>query len=159
MARRIKKINGYRSKFENSIGTQISEHKIDPKKIYETTVIDYIRPETHHTYTVDFALPNGILIEAKGRWVLEDRKKHLLIKEMYPALDIRFVFSNPLNNLRKGSTTTYADWCDKHGFLYAHRWVTAAWLEETLPTESRDVLQQFKNHKSSSRKAGTRGRK
>ena len=31
------------------------------------------------TYTIDFTLPNGILVETKGRWVAEDRKKHLLM--------------------------------------------------------------------------------
>ena len=129
MARRIKKINGYRSKFENSIGTQILEHKIDPKKIYETTVIDYIKPETHHTYPVDFALPNGILIEAKGRWVLEDRKKHMLIREQHPELDIRFVFMNPNGKIRKGSKTTYADYCDKHGILWAAKTIPEEWLK------------------------------
>ena len=130
MARRIKKINGYRSKFENSIGTQILEHKIDPKKIYETTVIDYIKPETHHTYTVDFALPNGILIEAKGRWVLEDRKKHMLIREQHPELDIRFVFSNSKAKLYKGAKSRYCEWCDKHEFKWEHRIIPEAWLKE-----------------------------
>ena len=148
---------GFRSGLEMKVAEQLKELGIDAQ--YEAIRIPYKVPAVVRNYTPDYVLPNGIVIETKGRFTLEDRKKHLLIKEMYPALDIRFVFSNPLNNLRKGSTTTYADWCDKHGFLYAHRWVVAAWLEETLPTESRDVLQQFKNHKSSSRKAGTRGRK
>ena len=129
MARRIKKINGYRSKFENSIGTQLSEHKINPKKIYETTVIDYVKPKTYHTYTVDFALPNGILIEAKGRWVLEDRKKHMLIRDQHPELDIRFVFMNSKGKIRKGSKTTYADFCDKHGILWADKVIPSEWLK------------------------------
>jgi hypothetical protein len=129
MARRIKKINGYRSKFENSIGTQLSEHKINPKKIYETTVIDYVKPKTHHTYTVDFALPNGILIEAKGRWVLEDRKKHMLIRDQHPELDIRFVFMNSKGKIRKGSKTTYADFCNKHGILWADKVIPNEWLK------------------------------
>jgi hypothetical protein len=129
MARRIKKINGYRSKFENSIGTQLSEHKINPKKIYETHVIDYIKPETRHTYTVDFALPNGILIEAKGRWVLEDRKKHMLIRDQHPELDIRFVFMNSKGKIRKGSKTTYADFCDKNGILWADKVIPNEWLK------------------------------
>jgi hypothetical protein len=128
MGRRIKKINGYRSKFENSIGTQLSEHKINPKKIYETTVIDYIKPQTNHTYTVDFALPNGILVEAKGRWVLEDRKKHMLIREQHPELDIRFVFMNSKGKIRKGSKTTYADFCDKHGILWSDKIIPIEWL-------------------------------
>ena len=70
--------HGYRSGFEHKVSDQLKENKI--KFGYEDTVIGYIKPETKHTYTIDFTLPNGILVETKGRWVLEDRKKHLLIK-------------------------------------------------------------------------------
>jgi hypothetical protein len=84
--------HGYRSGFEHKVSDQLSEAKI--KYGYEDTVIPYIRPETKHTYTIDFTLPNGILVETKGRWVLEDRKKHLLIKEQHPELDIRIVLIN-----------------------------------------------------------------
>ena len=47
----------------------------------------------YRTYTPDFLLPNGIIIETKGRFTPEDRRKHLLIKKQHPDLDIRFVFS------------------------------------------------------------------
>ena len=40
----------------------LKENKI--KFEYETTVIPYIKPETNHTYTIDFTLPNKLL-EAK----------------------------------------------------------------------------------------------
>ena len=93
---------------------------------YENTVIKYIKPQTNHTYTIDFTLPNGILVETKGRWVLEDRKKHMLIKDQHPELDIRMVFQNPRGKIRKGSKTTYADFCDKHGII---------WAEKTVPEE------------------------
>ena len=98
--------------------------------MYETTVIDYIKPETSHTYTIDFRLRNGILIETKGRWVLEDRKKHLLIKKQHPELDIRFVFQSAKTKIRKGSKTTYADYCDKHGILWAEKEIPKNWLNE-----------------------------
>ena len=100
--------HGYRSGFEHKVSDQLKENKI--KFEYETTVISYIKPETHHTYTIDFTLPNGILVETKGRWVLEDRKKHILIKKQHPELDIRFVFMNPNGKIRKGSKTTYANY-------------------------------------------------
>tara|TARA_R110002153_G_scaffold164571_2_gene317088 strand:- start:182 stop:592 length:411 start_codon:yes stop_codon:yes gene_type:complete len=127
MARRIKKINGYRSGFENTLGNQLKESKT--KFTYETTVIPYIKPETNHTYTVDFTLPNGILIEAKGRWVTEDRKKHMFIRDQHPELDIRFVFMNSRGKIRKGSKTTYADFCDKHGILWADKIIPTEWLK------------------------------
>jgi len=127
MARRIKKINGYRSGFENTLGSQLKESKT--KFTYETTVIPYTKPETEHTYTVDFTLPNGILIEAKGRWVTEDRKKHMLIRAQHPELDIRFVFMNSNGKIRKGSKTTYADFCDKHGILWSNKVIPSQWLK------------------------------
>ena len=133
MARKISKAraaaikHGYRSGFEHKVADQLKESKT--KFEYETTVIDYIKPETHHKYTVDFTLPNGILVETKGRWVLEDRKKHMLIKQQHPELDIRIVFQNPRGKIRKGSKTTYADYCDKNGIVWAEKEIPTDWLK------------------------------
>ena len=66
----------------------------------------------------------------KGRFVLEDRKKHLLVKQQHPELDIRFVFSNSKNKINKKSKTTYADWCEKNGFKYADKVIPDEWFEE-----------------------------
>jgi hypothetical protein len=97
--------------------------------MYETEKFKYDVNEVR-TYTPDFLLPNGIVIESKGRFVAADRKKHLLIQEQYIFLDIRFVFSNSKAKLTKGSKTTYGDWCNKHGFLYADRLIPEEWIKE-----------------------------
>jgi len=134
MARKISKAranaikHGYRSGFEHTVSKELTEAKV--KFEYETTVISYTKPETNHTYTIDFTLPNGILVETKGRWVLEDRKKHLLIKKQHPELDIRFVFMNPNGKIRKGSKTTYANFCDKHGIIWADKQIPKTWYKE-----------------------------
>ena len=120
--------HGYRSGFEHKVSEQLKENKI--KFEYETTVIDYIKPETKHTYTIDFTLPNGILVETKGRWVPEDRKKHLLIKKQHPELDIRIVFMSGKTKIRKGSKTTYGMFCDKHGILWAEKTIPESWFSE-----------------------------
>ena len=120
--------HGYRSGFEHKVSDQLKENKI--KFGYETTVIDYIKPETKHTYTIDFTLPNGILVETKGRWVPEDRKKHLLIKKQHPELDIRIVFMSGKTKIRKGSKTTYGMFCDKHGILWAEKTIPESWFSE-----------------------------
>ena len=120
--------HGYRSGFEHKVSEQLSEQKI--KFGYENTVIDYIKPETHHKYTIDFTLPNGILIETKGRWVIEDRKKHLLIKKQHPELDIRIVFMSGKTKIRKGPKTTYGDWCDKHNIPWAEKQIPESWFSE-----------------------------
>ena len=119
--------NGYRSGLEEDIDTALKSHNINGE--YEQHTIQYTKPATQHTYTPDFRLPNGIYIETKGRFVTEDRKKHVLIKSQHPELDIRFVFQNSKNKIRKGSKTTYADWCVKHGFQFADKTIPSAWLE------------------------------
>ena len=120
--------HGYRSGFEHKVSDQLKENKI--KFEYEKTVIPYIKPETKHTYTIDFTLPNGILVETKGRWVPEDRKKHLLIKKQHPELDIRIVFMSGKTKIRKGSKTTYGMFCDKHGILWAEKTIPESWFSE-----------------------------
>ena len=119
--------HGYRSGFEHKVSDQLKENKI--KFEYETTVIPYIKPETKHTYTIDFTLPNGILVETKGRWVIEDRKKHLLIKKQHPELDIRILFMSAKTKIRKGSKTTYGDFCDKNGIIWAEKNIPESWLK------------------------------
>ena len=120
--------HGYRSGFEHKVSDQLKENKI--KFGYETTVIDYIKPQTNHTYTIDFTLPNGILVETKGRWVIEDRKKHLLIKKQHPELDIRIVFMSGNTKIRKGSKTTYGMFCDKHDIKWAEKEIPISWFSE-----------------------------
>jgi len=118
----------YRSGLEYRIGADLEYKGLTPE--YEKLKIAYTKPVTEHTYTPDFHLPNGIIIEAKGLFSSQDRKKHLYVKEQNPTLDIRFVFGNSQNKLYRGSKTTYAGWCIHHGFLYADRLVPLSWIEE-----------------------------
>lgn len=118
----------YRSIFESDIAKDLKKHKVDFK--YETLKIEYTQPAVDRTYTPDFILPNGIIVEAKGRFDLDDRKKHLWIKDQHPKYDIRFVFQNSNSRLSKTSTTTYAMWCDKYGFKWAHKHIPKEWIDE-----------------------------
>jgi hypothetical protein len=119
---------GYRSGLEETISLQLTSLKVPV--LYETQKIKYEVNEIR-SYTPDFILPNGIIIESKGRFVAADRKKHLLIKKQYnKELDIRFVFSNSRAKIVKGSKTTYGDWCGKHGFLYADKLIPEEWIKE-----------------------------
>ena len=118
---------GFKSGLEESISSQIESRGIEV--LYETEKVTYIIPASEHKYNPDFKLPNGIRVETKGRFVAADRKKHLLVKSQNPELDIRFVFQNSKNKIRKGSPTTYADWCNKHGFLYADKTIPQEWLD------------------------------
>lgn len=88
---------------------------LPPYVTYETTEIKYVKT---HTYHPDFTVSDVFFIEAKGYWDSEDRMKHLLVREQHPDKTIAFVFQNSKNKLNRRSKITYADWCDKHGFLY-----------------------------------------
>ena len=120
--------NGYRSGLEVKVSEQLK--KAGVKFEYEKLKVKYSVNEVR-TYTPDFViLSNGIIVETKGRFVAADRKKHLLIQWQEPSLDIRFVFSNSRAKISKGSPTSYADWCDKHGFMWADKFIPEEWLNE-----------------------------
>jgi hypothetical protein len=129
-AKRAALKHGYRSGLENTIATQIAEQGIAVDYENKQHVIPYTQPALQRKYTPDFVLPNGVIIETKGRLVDADRKKHVLIKEQYPDKDIRFVFQSANNKIRKGSKTTYADWADKHGFKWSEKNIPNSWFQE-----------------------------
>jgi hypothetical protein len=110
---------------------------------YESLTVRYHVEETRK-YTPDFELPNGIIVESKGRWVTADRKKLRLIKQQYPDLDIRLVFSNPNSRISKQSKTTYAKYCVDHGFPYAKHTIPEAWLKEPANPRSLAIIKQIK---------------
>lgn len=114
--------------FERRLAKSLEDRGVDPN--YEGLTVRYQKPPKPSRYTPDFPLPNGILIEAKGWFTSADRQKHRYIQACHPDLDIRFVFAKPHNTLGKLSTTTYADWCDKHGFLWADGVIPDEWLKE-----------------------------
>ena len=119
--------HNYRSNSEYNCACFLNKNKVEFE--YETFNIPYLWQEDKK-YIPDFILPNGIILEVKGRFMLEDRKKHLFIRDQHPEYDIRFVFDNPNRKLYKGGKMTYADWCDKHGFLYCKggEGIPKAWL-------------------------------
>ena len=119
---------GYRSEFEAKLDRQLKKAGIHDT--YECTQIEYTIPEQKKKYTPDFVLPNGIHIEAKGRWPLSDRKKFLWIRDSNPDIDIRIIFQDPYQKIRKGSKTTYADWCDKKKIKWASTMIPPSWLKE-----------------------------
>ena len=117
----------YRSGLEDKVAQQLA--LLGVPVLYETTKIEYRVDETRK-YTPDFMLPNGIVVETKGLFTLDDRKKHLYIQKQHPELDVRFVFSNSRTKLRKGAKMTYADWCVKNNFRFADKLIPEEWLNE-----------------------------
>ena len=120
--------HGYRSGLENKIQTQVEEKGFEPN--YEMTRLEYTIPETKHTYTPDFHLSPHIFIETKGRWTVDDRLKMLYLKEQFPDCEFRMVFQNANQKIKKGSKTSYADWCDKHGLKWANKIIPQEWYDD-----------------------------
>ena len=118
---------GYRSGLELKIAETLKELKV--KYDYEYIKIEW-EDLAYRTYTPDFVLFNGIIIETKGMFTAADRRKHLAIKKQHPKLDIRFVFENSRRKLRKGAKSSYAEWCIKYGFSYYDRIIPEDWLKE-----------------------------
>jgi hypothetical protein len=125
---------GYRSGLEEAVAAQLRAAGV--KFAYEGFPLKYTVPERLAKYTADFVLPNGIVVETKGRFVTADRTKHRLIREQYPDLDIRFVFSRPTDTIGKKSKTTYAMWCERLGIPFAKERIPSEWLAEK-PTAKR----------------------
>ena len=116
----------YRSKYEAGIA------KNSPKNVeYEIVKLKWIPPVKVRTYTPDWLLPNGIIVESKGRFVSADRTKMIEVIKQNPDKDIRMLFMNASVKLSKKSKTTYGDWCDKHNIKWAEgNEIPKAWLNE-----------------------------
>lgn len=123
-----KHTKGYRSGLEDRIAKELEEQRV--KARYEPYKMEYVQPEKNRKYTPDFVLPNKIHIETKGLFTAEDRQKHLWIRDCNPKVDLRFVFQNPRQKIRKGSKTSYADWCDKNNFKWAASSIPKEWIDE-----------------------------
>lgn len=120
--------NAFRSGLEEKLQKYFVEHGVTYK--YETTKIQW-EDRMFRRYTPDFILPNGIIIEAKGLFTPDDRRKHKEVNKQHPNLEIRFVFENSKRKIAKNSKTTYADWCDKLGIKWADKLMPLEWAQET----------------------------
>ena len=117
----------YRSGLEEEAAAFLKSRQ---KKVeYEKLKIEW-EDLKYRTYTPDFELDNGIIIETKGIFSSADRRKHVEIQRQHPTLDIRFVFSNANAKLYKGAKSRYCDWCEQKGFKWAHRVIPEDWLLE-----------------------------
>lgn len=119
------KTSKFRSRLEVDLAQQLERAGV--KYQYETIRLPYIRK---CSYTPDFILPNGIVLEAKGWFRSADRSKLVLVKRSSPWVDIRLVFQNAKNRLTKKTQTTYAEWSVKNGFPFAEKLIPVDWLKE-----------------------------
>jgi Phage endonuclease I len=113
MARRFHKYgkrqaDGFRSGFESQVARNLAGKT---NWSYEGRSFDLLIPRS---YTPDFFLDNGVVLEVKGYFDAEDRRLIKLFKEQHSSVDIRMVLQKPHQKLTKTGTMTYAAWCDKY---------------------------------------------
>lgn len=112
-----------RSGFERTLSTQLKSSKV--RFGYETLKVPYV---IAHVYNPDFILDNGIIIEAKGRFMKGDTAKMKAVKLQNPHLDIRFVFMDAQKPI-SGQKQTHAAWAEKNGFPWADKRIPEDWLK------------------------------
>lgn len=151
--RRPKRADGYRSGLEITNARVLDDAGVSFE--YEKHKLFYIVPARVASYKPDFVLSNGIVLETKGLFEVEDRQHHILLKQQHPELDIRFVFTRSANSItavfkkdvagnkvRRENITTYADWCRTHGFQFADKVPPLAWLTEPHSADRWLAIQQ-----------------
>ena len=122
MKKKSNKKPQYKSGLERNTHALIPEAEYEPDRLAYTVV---------HKYTPDFKIGPKTYIEAKGRFLAQDRAKHLHIKAQHPEITIHFLFGKSSNTLSRASKTTYADWCEKYGFQYSDitKGIPKEWLK------------------------------
>jgi hypothetical protein len=83
------------------------------------------------SYTPDFFLSNGIIIETKGLFTAANRKTMVAVMEQHPDIDLRLVFMRN-NKIHRKSTMRYADWASKNGFKYSIATIPDEWIKEPI---------------------------
>lgn len=116
-----------RSPYEDRIIEALDGSGVDYE--YEKHKFPYT---VEHWYKPDFSFPRTmVIVEAKGYFTGADRSKALKARPAIEAegWELRFVFIKASNKLNKNSKTTYASWCDKHGFKWAEGMIPESWYE------------------------------
>ena len=133
----------YRSGLERLAAGCLVRAGLDKHFHYEPYRLQYYVPSTTRMYLPDWAMGNeeqSIILETKGRFTSQDRKKMLLIKESHPKRTFVMIFGAPHNKIAKQSKTTYAMWCDKNNLL----WCDIADFEKDPITCLSAIIPNFK---------------
>jgi len=125
---RVKHKDGmtFRSKFEAQIYNTARSSKKSLTFEPKDGIINYT---IAFRYQPDFILPNGIVVEAKGRLDVWDRRKMVAVKAARPDLDIRFVFQNARSRLSRHGKS-YGEWAASQGFVWAEGSIPLEWWKE-----------------------------
>ncbi len=87
------------------------------------------------SYTPDIVLPNGVIVEIKGKFDRDDQRKMDLVVKQHPDKDIRIVFQRLKTGLigsakrKDGTRMTHKEWADRRGIKCAEMKIPEEWLE------------------------------
>lgn len=111
---------GFRSGYEERIYENAQRHRRELAYEPSDATLYYTKPAKRSRYIPDFVLPNGVIVESKGRLTATDRAKMSQVKKDNPEVDIRFLFQRGHNRItRSKNSMTYIEWAEKHGFICA----------------------------------------
>jgi predicted nuclease of restriction endonuclease-like RecB superfamily len=109
-----------RNNFEKIIDKSINALSHEMKLTYEYEPQNYV-VQVEVTYKPDWVVQGRsgpVIIEGKGYFRDEDRKKVLAFTQQYPEYRYHIVFERD-NPIYKGSKYRYSDWCEKHSISYS----------------------------------------
>lgn len=135
----------YKSKLE----IQVAEY-LGGDAEYEREYIEFVQPAKSRRYCPDFKTKAGVFIECKGKWVTEDRLKHVWLKEQHPDKRIILLFQNPDVKINKRSKTTYGDWATKNNI----EWLD--WRDKNIPKDL--IVENQTNNRTRGRISRSRGK-
>lgn len=109
-----------KNRFEKKLDAQLKKSK--RKYVYEKVKIPYTISGLYYPdWIVYHNSGDGFfLIEAKGHFRPEAKRKMVAVKQQHPELDIRIVFYS--------ANKKYIKWAEKYGFPYAIGDIPEEWL-------------------------------
>lgn len=113
----------YRSGFERTLATSLKARGVSFE--YETLKLPYT---ISHTYSPDIILANGVIVEAKGRFMKGETAKMKAVKAAHLHLDLRLCFMNAHAKI-PGQKQTHAEWADRNGFLWSDGVIPDDWTQ------------------------------
>lgn len=132
----------YKSKFERQIAKDLKEAGVKFKYEAYTYTFQVQEPGKlscgdcgstdilrEKSYTPDFFLSSGIVIETKGKCLAVHRREFEAFKDAFPEVDFRLVFIRN-NLLQRRGKQRYGDWAEKVGIPYAIGGIPQEWLDE-----------------------------
>lgn len=122
----------FRSKFEAVVAASLTKRGMEYS--YESKELPY---QLQNIYTPDFFLANGVVVEVKGLFSPEDRRKMVAVKSQHPKVDLRICFMDARKKLSKApGSITYGQWATRHGFVWSSGRIPTEWLtnEQVHPT-------------------------